>query len=608
MAHIEHANANRTFFPLDIIHEHPKNPRKTFNQKGLEELAQTFGSGPDGIRQDLLLRPHPTIAGEFEIVIGHRRSRAARLAGFEAVPARVENLTDVEVREIQLIENGQREDVHPLEEAETIEAMQNELGLTYVAIAAKLGKSESLIFRRLRLLVLNEKSREAYRAGLLTEATAFLLARVPKVLQDRACEAITTERAGWDSKKRVDLYEPVESPKTVRDVTAFLTKHFMLPLTPVSKLPFDPKDESLLEGVPSCGTCPKRTGSDRNLFGDIEGEDVCTDPACYSEKTLATFRVRAAAVAEKGWEIIEDAEKAKAIFPYGDQLNSTAAEKYVDLRGQCHAFDKPITFGDLLRKAEKAKKGTEPLRRVLVLSPWGGHAVELALKKQFDAYVADSGLVKKTAKGITPAQKEDRKKDPERERQQKEAAERKIRRRVVDMLATQGLATLLTSGHVGVDIDELYRGAVAAICVGNRLGAELGFIAAKKPVDRAALESGSWELDNHFQQTTLPKLKGDLLIAVLWYAILKAKDPYSDYPDTVKRGVGALDDLDLAEVEKGIRAESAAKTEKAKTATADGTAKKSPKAAKKADRKAAAKKETAKRPPAKKAAPKKKGK
>lgn len=590
---------NRSYFPLAIIHEHPKNPRKTFNDQSLRELAQTFGGRPEGIRQDLLLRPHPTIEGEYEIVIGHRRSRAAKLAGLDVVPARVENLSDIEVREIQLVENGQREDVHPIEEAETIEAMRVELGLTYAQIAERLGKSENLIFRRLKLLGLTEKGREAYRAGLLTEASAFLLARVPKVLQDRACVAITTQRVGWDPKKREDLYGPVEQPKPASEVADFLARKFMLPLTPVSKLPFDPKDASLVEGVPSCGDCPKRTGNAKDLFGDVEGEDVCTDIPCYESKALATFRAEAKVAAEKGWTVIEEPEKAREFFPYDHgQLRGEVSGKFYDLRDQCHAFDKPITFGDLLKKAEKAKKDATPIRRTLVLSPWTGHGIEIVEKSLFDAFVADAGLIKKTAKGgVTAAKKEDRKKDPERERQQKEAAERKIRRGVVDRLMTQGIATILGGNELSEqNIDDLYRGAIEAMLVGNRNGATLGFIVARKPVDKAALETDGYSLNEKFLKTTLPKLKGDDLVLAVWSAIMLAKDPYSDYPNTVQYAVAAIDGLNLTDVEKGIRAEAEERTTKAKKATAEGTAKKSPKSEKKQARKAAVKKEVAKRP------------
>jgi ParB family chromosome partitioning protein len=103
--------------PLECLHESPFNKRRNFGD--LDELADSFRSV--GVLQDVLARPHPEKEGEYELVFGHRRFRAAKLAELVAIPAKVKTLTDEQVCDAIIIENGQRENIHPLEEAETFE-------------------------------------------------------------------------------------------------------------------------------------------------------------------------------------------------------------------------------------------------------------------------------------------------------------------------------------------------------------------------------------------------------------------------------------------------------------------------------------------------------
>jgi ParB family chromosome partitioning protein len=99
--------------PIAILVESPTNPRKRFDEKTLGELAASFKT--QGVLEPLLVRPLE--ASKYEVVIGARRFRAARLAELESVPVRVVNLTDAEAIEAQVVENLQREDIHPLEES-----------------------------------------------------------------------------------------------------------------------------------------------------------------------------------------------------------------------------------------------------------------------------------------------------------------------------------------------------------------------------------------------------------------------------------------------------------------------------------------------------------
>src|SRR3954447_23112908 len=127
--------------PLSEIHPGPTfaNPRTTFDPAGLEDLAASIRQ--QGLLQPVLVRRHPDGTG-YEVIAGGRRVRAAALAQLVAIPARIVALDDQAAHEAAIIENLQREDVHPLEEAEAYErCMTNDPLLTADAIAAKVGKS-----------------------------------------------------------------------------------------------------------------------------------------------------------------------------------------------------------------------------------------------------------------------------------------------------------------------------------------------------------------------------------------------------------------------------------------------------------------------------------
>jgi ParB/RepB/Spo0J family partition protein len=169
------------------------NPRKTFDQVALEELASSIRE--IGVVQPLVVRPHGEGLNDsghtgYEIVAGERRYRAASLAGLTTVPCVVRQLTDIEVIKLALTENHQRRDVHPLEEAE---AMQQLLDLdracTVASIAKELGVSKSWVYGRLKLLRMTDAGRDAYRHHAITAEHADILAQVPVHQQAGALEA-----------------------------------------------------------------------------------------------------------------------------------------------------------------------------------------------------------------------------------------------------------------------------------------------------------------------------------------------------------------------------------------------------------------------------------
>ncbi len=135
--------------PLAMLTESATNPRRIFEENALKELAETIRS--QGVLSPLLVRP--TSERSFEIVFGARRYRAAQIAEVATVPVRIKNLTDAEVLEAQLVENLQRRDVHPMEEAQGFRALLDleEPKYSIEQIAAKTGKSPVYVAARLQL-------------------------------------------------------------------------------------------------------------------------------------------------------------------------------------------------------------------------------------------------------------------------------------------------------------------------------------------------------------------------------------------------------------------------------------------------------------------------
>ncbi len=177
--------------PLSAITPNPLNPRKHFDKDALNELAESIKT--HGVRQPILVRPKGK--DKFEIVCGERRFRASKLAGKADVPAIVDpDLSDGQALEISILENLQRQDVHPLEEAMGYKALMDmskdpAAAQTADAIAAKVGKSIGYVYARLKLLALIPAGREAFLSGRITAGHAVLIARLQPKDQVKAIGA-----------------------------------------------------------------------------------------------------------------------------------------------------------------------------------------------------------------------------------------------------------------------------------------------------------------------------------------------------------------------------------------------------------------------------------
>ncbi|KAF0336550.1 ParB/RepB/Spo0J family partition protein [Pediococcus acidilactici] len=155
---------------IDKIRPNPFQPRHSFNPKHLQELATSIKQS--GIYQPLILRQPIAAIERYEIIAGERRYRASKLAGLTKVPAIIRDFSDETTREAAIIENLQREDLSPLEEAEAYQAMIKELGLTQAQVSQRLGKSRPYIANYLRLLGLPTTVKQLLQDGKLSMGQA----------------------------------------------------------------------------------------------------------------------------------------------------------------------------------------------------------------------------------------------------------------------------------------------------------------------------------------------------------------------------------------------------------------------------------------------------
>ncbi len=164
------AVASERYIPIEQIYPNPDQPRRTFDPDDLEDLANSIKT--KGVIQPLIVRAHPTKDASFEIVAGERRWRAAQKAQLHQVPVVVRNLDDQSVLEIAIIENIQRADLNPIEEAIGYRQLMDRFGHTQEKLGEALGKSRSHIANLLRLLNLPDEIQQMVTDGQLSAGHA----------------------------------------------------------------------------------------------------------------------------------------------------------------------------------------------------------------------------------------------------------------------------------------------------------------------------------------------------------------------------------------------------------------------------------------------------
>lgn len=303
-----------TSLPVSALRESPFNPRKTYDPEALQKLAWTIEC--DGVLQPLEVRPipgqfdYPDATERYEIVFGHRRFRAARLAKLEYVPCIVRERDDEAARRVQLVENIQRDEVSPLEQAQALRLLMDEHHMKAEDVGAHVGKSRAWVYAQLRLLNLQPGLQAEVEQGRMTSEVAIQVAALHPKLQERAAEALQVKAYKDGSMQATGEY------RSSRDSKALLQREFFCDLQGVA---FDRSDVWLVPGRPSCDTCPYCTGRDPDLT-ERYGPDLCTDSACFEAKEHAHEDAQIdAQIAEwraAGGRVIEG-DEARQIAPEG---------------------------------------------------------------------------------------------------------------------------------------------------------------------------------------------------------------------------------------------------------------------------------------------------
>lgn len=352
---------------LDLIEPSLTNPRKSFDAAKLQELAESIKGS--GVHQPVLVRPLPgtrledthldpatgkkrTVLPTHELVAGERRYRASKLAGVADIPAMIRELTDDQVREIQIVENLQRDDLSELEEAEGFQQLMQHSGLNADQVGAKIGRSRAHVYARLKLLDLGADARAALSAGKIEASTALLVARIPdSKLQAKALKEILEGEYDYQDSKRV--------PLSHRKALKLVQDKYMLKL---SSATFTITCADLLPAAGACDVCPKRTGAAPDLFSDVKSADVCTDPSCFHKKEAAHTAAQVATAEAKGLTVIAGKE-ALELKPDGHGQYTDKVKGYRRLDSvEDSPTDQP------LRKIIGAQMKAEGIKPVLIES------------------------------------------------------------------------------------------------------------------------------------------------------------------------------------------------------------------------------------------------
>lgn len=336
--------------PLTAIVTSPTNPRKSFDQDKLNELASTIKAS--GVHTPILLRYLPPARlqetftdrkkgaklPEYEIVAGERRYRASIIAGVATIPALIRAMSDQQALEVQMIENLQRDDLSELEEADGYQQLCELTNISKEAIAEKIGRSRRYVYDRLRLLKLQPLARTALAGGKISATAALAIATV----HDGDLQAKALAHA-------MDVDYQGDHPST-RDLQRWMRQNVMLDL---SKATFDIRLATLSPHAGACTTCPKRTGADPDLFAETQGPDMCCDAPCYHLKAEAASQATIAVYKAQGFKII-DADEAAKLHRYNDHFTGYSQ---VSQTREDTSSGKPATLLDLLGKKGQAAVG-----------------------------------------------------------------------------------------------------------------------------------------------------------------------------------------------------------------------------------------------------------
>lgn len=350
----------------------PTNPRKTFDEAKLEELAASFRRL--GILQPLVVRPIPLDAPlnertRFELVAGERRLRAAAIAEAPQVPVVIRRLTDEQVLEAQLVENDQREDVLPSERVAAYRRLAD-AGRTAEQIADGVGLPLSSVRDLLRLGRCPSWFLEAVDRGEVPVSVAAIVARVPgESDRTKACacaflgaESITgideDDLVMLEKGKKFDrgLYDAPLTHRQARELVTCFQRE-------LKSAPFSRKALDLWPGAGSCDECPKRAGNAAKEDPEYKGvrADTCLDPSCYAEKVKLHDGNELAKGTKKGYLPPPDSFKWPLYLetPPAGWCDIEVAARFTEIGSELYGSKKVVeqTLSEILGKLDRVYFG-----------------------------------------------------------------------------------------------------------------------------------------------------------------------------------------------------------------------------------------------------------
>ena len=285
------------------------NPRKSFNDETLIELADSMAA--NGLLQPITVRPD---ADGFEIVAGERRYRAAMLLKWQEIPAIIRKVSDEQMLEIQILENLQREDVSPLDEATAFASLLKKESIDW--LATKINKSKKYVLDRIHLNDLCLDAKLFLTKNILPLGHANLLSKLKEKDQEKLMTSLVYKKYNSDGNVEDEYY----CGKTYSQLKNEIDSLFI----DFSRCPFDTAKDNLVDGVVSCNYCPKRTCNQNLFFGDITSEDKCTDAVCFKSKVDAHIAASLKAAKEQHEKVYSgevDAYSSNSIKTNGQSLS-----------------------------------------------------------------------------------------------------------------------------------------------------------------------------------------------------------------------------------------------------------------------------------------------
>ncbi|RTL56258.1 MAG: ParB/RepB/Spo0J family partition protein [Sphingobacteriales bacterium] len=233
------------------------------------ELSESIKK--DGVLQAVLLRPHPKKKDDYQLIFGHRRLMAAGLAGLSSIPANIKDVDDDDILELQVTENMQRKDVHPIDEAVAFKSLVDNKKYSTQEIAARFGKKPEYVAQRIKLNDLIPELQKDFKENKMLLGHAILLCRLTPDLQKEA-------------KKQASGHSFIN--ESVKEVEDWINESVVQDL---SKVSWKQDDATLFPQAGACTTCNKRSGAGNLLFADVKQDNRCYDNNCFNTKKNLQF-------------------------------------------------------------------------------------------------------------------------------------------------------------------------------------------------------------------------------------------------------------------------------------------------------------------------------